>query len=221
MEETSEFNKWASSGASTIMALLPSLMAFAPAVTANLGFLCTLSTTQGLIAASLTFGLPVNQLDTWNQVKIRVKDLLVNLESHHENVVNAPRPFSEMADNLLAPIKHMALFPLPRRPSSVIVIYIHLLFDYAQGVLIYSLLRFVPAIDTFYLIWLCPEWGGVVFSVWLGATFGFIGWVRLSFERDSFGADEVLYISKTNTSLSVFPTSQKPYPMIVILHPSV
>ena len=64
LEGTSEFNKWGSSSASAIMALLPTLIAITSAVTANIGFLCHLSPTQGLIAAAFTFGFPVRQLDT-------------------------------------------------------------------------------------------------------------------------------------------------------------
>ena len=221
LKNTTEFNKWGSSSASTIMALLPSLMAFAPVITANIGFLCTLSTTQGLIAASFTFGLPVHQLDTWNRARIRVRELLVNLEPHHEKAVTALRPFSEIADTLLAPIKDVVFLPKRRRFISVLIL--HFLFDVFQGFLICSLLYNVPAIDTFYLVWLCPDWGSVVFGVWLGATFSFMGWARARFERVSFGGDEVVYISKTNTSLSAFTnwtTLQEPYPMIVILRPS-
>ena len=102
---TSEFNKGGSNSAGTIMALLPSLMAFAPIITANIGFLCHLSTTQGFIAAGFTFGLPVRQLDILKQVSIRAKDLLVDSELCHENMATASRPFSEVVDTLLAPIK--------------------------------------------------------------------------------------------------------------------
>ena len=211
--DTSEFNKAGSNNAGTIMALLPSLMAFAPIITANIGFLCHLSTTQGFFAAGFTFGLPVRQLDTWKRVSIKVSDLLVSPQSCQENL----RPFSEMAGILLAPIKHTALHS--KRPHRFRVQIIRLGFGSAQAMLIWYLLIIVPTIDSFYLIWLCPNWGYVVFSSWLGATFTILGWLRARFEKDSFGGDEVVYITSPSTG-NYWRRLLEPHPMIVILRPS-
>ena len=211
--DTSEFNKERSNSAGTIMALLPSLMAFAPIITANIGFLCHLSTTQGFIAAAFTFGLPVRQLDTWKQVSVKVNDLLVSPQSFQENL----RPFSEMVGILLAPIKHTAL--LSKRPRRIWVLALRFFFGFVQAMLIWCLLIAVPDIDSFYLIWLCPNWGNVVFSYWLGATFTVLGWLRARFEKDSFGGDEVIYITARNTG-SYRRRLLDPHPMILILRPS-
>ena len=220
LDGTSEFNKGGSSSAATIMALLPTLMAFAPIITANIGFLCHLSTIQGLFAAGFTFGLPVRQLDTWKQVRTRVKDLLVNSQSCHGNSVTLLRPFSEMTNILLKPIKHTAL--LRKRPRHIWVQVLCLLFGSVQAGLIWCLLLVVPNIDSFYLIWLCPNWGSIVFIAWLGATFTLLGWLRARFERDSFGGDEVAFISDV-TTLSTGNYWQRlldRHPMIVIIRPS-
>ena len=213
LEGTSEFNKERSNSAGTIMALLPSLMAFAPIITANIGFLCHLSTTQGFIAAAFTFGLPVRQLDTWKWVSIKVNDLLVGPQSFQENL----RPFSEMVGILLAPIKHTAL--LSKRPRRISVQALRFFFSSVQAMLIWCLIIAVPNIDSFYLIWLCPDRGYVVFSLWLGATFTVLGWLRARFERDSFEGDEVIYINAPSTS-NYWRRLLDPYPMIVILRPS-
>ena len=218
LEITSEFNKAGSNSASTIMALLPSLMAFTPVVTANIGFLCHLSTTQGFIAAAFTIGLPVRQLNTWKQVTIRVSNLLESLQSCHDNFNTVLRPFTEVVDILLAPIKNTAL--LPSRPIYLRVLILRFVFGSAQGGLIWLLVTLVPFIDTFYLIWLCPNWGGLVFGMWIGATFVFLGWMRARFERDAFGGDEVIYISKISTTLNYRHRLWESHPMIVILRPS-
>ena len=218
LEETSEFNKWGSNSASTIMALLPSLMAFAPVITANIGFLCHLSPTQGFIAAAFTFGLPVRQLDTRKLETIRVKDLLVDLKLRPDNVL---RPFTEMVDILLAPIKDKAL--RTGRPRNISVLSLRYLLGYVQVMLIFVMLVFVPDIDTFYPMWLCQNWGNVVFSLWLGATFTLVGWWRAKFERDSFKGDEVIYISKdlgTGINQQSIKGYLEPHPMIIILRPS-
>ena len=211
--DTSEFNKAASNNAGTIMALLPSLMAFAPIVTANIGFMCHLSTTQGFIAAAFTFGLPVGQLDTWERVSVKVSDLLVSPQSCQGNL----RPFSKIAGTLLAPIKHTAL--LSKRPCRIYVQLIRFFLGGVQAMLIWCLLVVVPTIDSFYLIWLCPNLGYVAFTFWLGATFTVLGWLRARFERDSFEGDEVIYITSPSTG-SYLQRLHDPHPMIVILRPS-
>ena len=213
--DTSEFNKAGSNNAGTIMALLPSFMAFAPIITANIGFLCHLSTTQGFIAAGFTFGLPVRQLDTWKRVSIKVKDLLVSPQSFQENL----RPFSEVVGILLAPIKNTALLSKQPRPRRIWVQGVRFLLGSVQVILIWCLLNVVPTIDSFYLIWLCPDWGYVVFSFWLGATFAIWGWLRARFERDSFGGDEVIYITAPSTG-NYWQRLLDPHPMIVIFRPS-
>ena len=218
LEITSEFNKGGSNSASTIMALLPSLMAFTPVVTANIGFLCHLSTTQGFIAAAFTFGLPVRQLNTWKQATTRAKNLLEDLQSCHGSVDTVLRPFTEVVNILLAPIRDTAL--LPSRPMYLRVLILHFVFGSAQGGLIWLLVTFVPFIDTFYLIWLCPNWGGLVFGMWLGISFILLGWVRARFERDAFEGDEVIYISKVSTTLNYWHRLRESHPMIVILRPS-
>ena len=229
LETVTEFNKWASSSASTIMALLPTLMSFAPIITANIGFLCHLSTTQGFIAAAFTFGLPVHQRDTWKLASIRVKNLLVNQGSYHGNIIPILRPFKEVVDILLAPIKREAL--LPGRPRYILIQLLRFFFGFVQAMLIWCLLFTVPAIDSFYLMWLCKVWGSIVFSLWLGGTFVFLGWLRARFEKDSFQGDEVIYIRKASTTLDIGNCWRGywrgycrrllgPHPMIVILRPS-
>ena len=212
LDDTSEFDKAGSSGASTIMALLPALMAFSPVVTANIGFLSHLSTSQGFIAAAFTFGLPVCQLDTWKPVTVKVKDLVKNLKSGHDNTVTV---LKEMVD-ILAPIKDTVHH---KRPLSRSVMLFRIWFSYLQGFFILSLITLVPKIDSFYLIWLCPDFGSVVFSIWLATTFALLGWLRVIIERDSFNGDEVIYISEasTRTGIQIF---SDPHPMIVILCPS-
>ena len=221
LNNTSEFNKGGSNSAGTIMALLPSLMAFAPIITANIGFLCHLSTTQGFIAAGFTFGLPVYQLNIWKQVSIRAKDLLADSQLCHENIATASRPFSEVVDTLLAPIKRTAL--LSKRPRRIWVQLLRFLFGAVQAILVWCLLIVVPTIDSIYLIWLCPNWGKIVFSLWLGATFTILGWLRARFEKDAFAGDEVIYINKVNPTQSTGTYWRRlldHHPMIVILRPS-
>ena len=218
LEDTSEFNKGGSNSASTIVALLPSLIAFTPVVTANIGFLCHLSPSQGFIAAAFTFGLPVRQQDTWKLASIRVKDLLVDSQPRHDNVITVLRPFTEMVDILLAPIKYTAL--RSRRPRRILVRFLNFFLYSVQGTLLVFLLAYVPGIDTIFLIWLCPDWGSVVFGLWLGGTFTLVGWWRAKFERDSFGGDEVIYISKALSTSIYRQRFLGPHPMIVILRPS-
>ena len=209
--DTSEFNKAGSNNAGTIMALLPSLMAFKPIIIANIGLLCYLSTPQDFIVAAFTFGLPVRHLDTWERVSVKVSDLLVSPQSCQDNL----GPFSEMVGTLLAPIKHTAL--LSKRPRRIQVQLIRFLLGGIQAVLVWLLLFVVP--NSFYLIWLYPNWGYVVFSFWLGATFIILGWLQLRFERDSFGGHEVIYITSPSTG-NYWRRLLDPHPMIVILRPS-
>ena len=215
LAKTSELGKWSFAIASTLMALLPPLMAFSPVVTANIGFLCHLSTTQGFIAAAFTFGLPVRQLDTWKTGSIRVKELLANPRLCHEN---SPRPFTEMAGTLLALIKDRTL--RPGRPRRVLVLAVRFIFAYVQAFLIWVLLSCVPKIDTFNLVWLCPKWGTVAFDLFLRVTFTFVGWWRAKYERESCGGDEVIYINTTLSTSSYWRRLQDPCPMVVILRPS-
>ncbi|KAF8453207.1 hypothetical protein BDZ91DRAFT_853256 [Kalaharituber pfeilii] len=62
LEESRESAKWAAGAASTLMALIPALLAFGPLKTCNIGLLSALDGPLGFIAAGFTFGLPVNQL---------------------------------------------------------------------------------------------------------------------------------------------------------------
>ena len=65
---------------STIIALLPSMLAFAPIVTARIGLLSNLSHCHGVIAAGFTFGLPVEQLEVITARSVTsVKHLLRNV----------------------------------------------------------------------------------------------------------------------------------------------
>ena len=224
LKATSEFNKWGSSSASAIMALLPTLIAITSSVTANIGFLCHLSPIQGYIAAALTFGFPVRQLDTWKSVTISVKDLL---KLHHgEDAIVLDR-----VEEILAPIKKMALSPKRPRRFKVQLLY-HLL-NFVQAILIWCLLNSASRIDTFNIIWLCPGLGLEVYSLWLVATFAILGLLRARFERDSFGSDEIIYIRNAVTANSTGSYTlgsytlgsylrrlQDPHPAIVILHPS-
>ena len=75
---------------------------------------------------------------------------------------------------------------LSKRPRCIWVQLLRFLFGAVQAMLIWCLLIAVPTIDSFYLIWLCPNWGSIVFSLWLGATFTVLGWFRARFERDTF-----------------------------------
>lgn len=219
LEESSEFNKWGSSSASTIMALLPTLMTLTSVITADIGLLCHLSTTQGFIAAAFTFGLPFRQQKTRKFLKTtKVRDLLQVLEFRDDKVLSL-RPFSEVADKLLHEIRDTALQP-ELRPRRIWVLFLRLSFGYVQAMLIWVLLIYVPGIDSFYLIWLCPNWGSVVFSLWLGTTFTIVGWWRARFERNAFKGDEVIYISEINTSISIWKRVLDPHPMILILCPS-
>lgn len=78
---TTQFDQAGSNSASTIMALLPSMLAFAPIVTAKIGLLRHLSLSQGFIAAAFTFGLPVQQLEVMATRSVTsVKELLGNFE---------------------------------------------------------------------------------------------------------------------------------------------
>ena len=63
LENSTEYDKIGYNVGSTIMALLPSLLSFAPIVTARIGLLGHLSHSHGVIAAAFTFGLPVVQLE--------------------------------------------------------------------------------------------------------------------------------------------------------------
>ena len=210
LEATSEFDKWGSSSASAIMALLPTLIAITSAVTANIGFICHLSPTQGLIAAALTFGFPVRQINTWKSVTISVRD---PLELHHEDATTLDR-----VEKILTQIKKLALNPHGQR--LIWVLLFRFLFSSAQGILIWCLLIAVPKIDSFNLMWLCPAWGDTVFILWMGATFTVLGWVRAKFESDSFGRDEVIYMSNAVTARTTGRPYRRlldPYPVIVIL----
>ena len=77
-----EYNKAGSSTASTIMALLPALLAFSPLTTARIGLLSAVSNPHGYFAAVFTFGLPVDQLDTVHIVK--------SIKKHPGNIEDAP-----------------------------------------------------------------------------------------------------------------------------------
>ena len=82
LNNATEADKVASSAASTIMALLPSLLAFSPIVTTKIGLLRTLSYTQGFIAAAFTFGLPVQQLEIMTSRSVTsIKKLMGNAQS--------------------------------------------------------------------------------------------------------------------------------------------
>ena len=63
LDNSTELDKVGYSVGSTIIALLPSMLAFAPIVTARIGLLSNLSHCHGVIAAGFTFGLPVEQLE--------------------------------------------------------------------------------------------------------------------------------------------------------------
>ena len=210
-ESTPEYYIWGSSVASTIMALLPTLIAITSAVTANIGFLCHLSPTQGYIAAAFTFGLPVRQLDTWKSVTISVKDLLKLPHDEDVTVLNG-------VEEKLRPIKKMAVSP--RRLRLIWVQLLRYLFSSGQGVLIWSLLVAVPSIDSFQIIYLCPEVGALVFSLWLGVTFTCLGWLRAIFERNAFGRNEVIYMGKAQKIGNYWQRLLEPHPMILILRPS-
>ncbi|KAF8459878.1 hypothetical protein BDZ91DRAFT_766670 [Kalaharituber pfeilii] len=73
LEMSTEFDKWASAAASTLMALIPTLLAFSAVKTSNIGLLTTLYTPLGCIAAAFTFGLPVTQTLIAEQAKTVLK----------------------------------------------------------------------------------------------------------------------------------------------------
>ena len=89
LKNSTEYNKAASSAASTITGLLPALLAFSPLGTVKIGLLRAVSNSHGFFAAVFTFGLPVEQLDTTRSVT--VKELCGNIE---DALPTAPPPTS-------------------------------------------------------------------------------------------------------------------------------
>lgn len=78
---TSEYDKAGSAAASTILALLPALLAFGPLRTAKIGLLIQLSgsSSVGFMAAASTFGFQIQQLSTLPQEAfVSVKDFFKN-----------------------------------------------------------------------------------------------------------------------------------------------
>ncbi|KAF8462165.1 hypothetical protein BDZ91DRAFT_784608 [Kalaharituber pfeilii] len=73
LEASTEYDKWASAAASTLMALIPTFLAFGPVKTSNIGLLMTLYAPLGCIAAAFTFGLPVTQTLIAEQAKTVLK----------------------------------------------------------------------------------------------------------------------------------------------------
>ena len=90
LNSSTEYDKAGYSVGTTIMALLPSLLSFAPIVTARIGLLSSLSRSHGVIAAAFTFGLPVEQLEViTTQSVTSVKRLLGGLLGVVQDVVLA------------------------------------------------------------------------------------------------------------------------------------
>ena len=81
LDNSSEFRKYSSAIATTILALLPALLAFTRLVTAQIGLVARLDFLQGIFTAGFTFGLPVTQISTFPEKRIySIEDLLGDLE---------------------------------------------------------------------------------------------------------------------------------------------
>ncbi|KAF8243570.1 hypothetical protein K440DRAFT_54711 [Wilcoxina mikolae CBS 423.85] len=74
LEKTSDYDKWGSSIATTILNLLPTLLTFGPVPTAKLSNLMALSPMVALVTAGMTLGLPVRSIEPFHRV-ITVRDL--------------------------------------------------------------------------------------------------------------------------------------------------
>ena len=111
-EDSSEFDKAGSAAASTILALLPALLAFGPLKTANIGLLIQLtgSSSVGLMAAASAFGLQVEQLSTLPQkALVTVKDFFKHglwaievYGSCGNSATTEARPRAQGSDNINA-----------------------------------------------------------------------------------------------------------------------
>ena len=77
---STEYDKWGSAIAATIMALVPTLLAFGPLKTAQIGRLMQLAAPLGFCAAAFTFGFPIDELCTNNAEVITMEQLRTKCE---------------------------------------------------------------------------------------------------------------------------------------------
>ena len=276
LDNSTQFDAVASSAASTIMSLLPSLLSFAPIVTARIGLLSNLSHSHGVIAAAFTFGLPVVQLEVITAQSVTsIKKLLGNVEDAKRllgivqdavptagdpvdststgdlhttasslgapsssitdsartqlrvNVStscdsdNGSRSFNDIVENALSGIKDTAFGC--NRPSIWIIHAAKFLSTVIHLFLVWCLLTIVLLADPSTLIWDCRDAGWLTVGLLLGIL-GFVGPLRMRFERNTFATTDIIHISKVSNTGTMGTTYwsrlRAPHPMIVMLRPS-
>ena len=119
LENATEADKAGSSAASTIMALLPTLLSFAPIITPRIGLLTALSFTHGFIAAAFTFGLPVRQLEIETETTpISFKRLLDNVKDVQSIAEDPISPTNPSAPSVPQPFNNSTSTNQPESPAT-------------------------------------------------------------------------------------------------------
>lgn len=198
LQDTSEYNKWGSTVATTIISLLPALLSFAPLPTANIRDLLYLSPTAACFTAAATLGLPVRTFSPLSKSRvISAKSLLSDgltaavygIQPLSPGVMHQPigmellhrwyRP--DAINNVLFQLQKKG-FALSRNASIMKVVGLIFLFGCVQSVLFMMLFTYFRWIDSIYFIWMCEQtsrwvyfWGIYIALLVPGIILTFLG----------------------------------------------
>lgn len=177
LQDTSEYNKWGSTVATTIISLLPALLSFAPLPTANIRDLLYLSPTAACFTAATTLGLPVRTFSPLSKSRItRAKDLrsdgliaaaygtqaLSRRVMHQqptgmESFYRWYRP--DATNNTFFQFQRKGLL-LSRNAPIIKVVGCIFMFGCLQSLICLTLFTYLRSIDSIYLIWMCEQASG-------------------------------------------------------------
>ncbi|KAF8461523.1 hypothetical protein BDZ91DRAFT_736973 [Kalaharituber pfeilii] len=227
LTNSTEFDKWGSACAATVMALLPSLIAFGPLKVADIGLLIHLNAPLGIISAAFTFGFPVDKLST-NRATVYTAKQLMKIDPLLPSP-NVPTGIGivEEARNVtvdLGVVKRKAFEH--HRPRHIVVHSVLSLYLFLQLTGVNILVSILPLWDIIYFLWACPQFGAVIFGCWLLVTIIVGGFIRAYFESIQSKTTEILYVSpqkglrdigRQTLGSSFWGRILSPHPMIIIL----
>ncbi|KAI5847654.1 hypothetical protein DFP73DRAFT_348265 [Morchella snyderi] len=207
LQNSDEYDKAASSAATTVMTLVPAMLTFAAMPMASIRSLNFINTRLALFTSALTLGLTMTYKKTLMDEKIlSVPDLCTpaqiekyanpgEIKGEHE----LAKEIEELGALYRGGVGNKKLCALASSTSeNKRSIYISLVItasNIAQILLFGTLVRVLPQIENILFIWGCPETTAIIFNSWLSVTAVLSAIIRTIAVSSFTKHDEILHIS--------------------------
>jgi hypothetical protein len=186
LNRTSEYDKWGSTVATTILTLLPTILTYAPLPSADINELYCLDRSMAFWASAMTFALPIEFkriTPPGHKRYLKARDLLAE--------TNGPQSLSDFhfayrTSRTLKAIQTAVCDSKPPIPTYKAML-VACGFIFIQASLLPVVSSLVWNLDTFSLIWLCPDQTFFVIQTWLYGVSVIVGLISSGWLQKRIG----------------------------------